>query len=187
MSGLEVGSTLGDGWRVEALSPDGSVRFVRPPSVDRKKALGRFIVMGGCVAVSAALVGVSAQSADQLWVLTSSLIVLFGATGLVALLAGLADLRRAALGVHLEIDQRATRVRGVLEGRGLLGQFRVLTHAGPLGDVSLRLSPFEDSTAGAGMLVVTLRDGRRLMAPDLPRVEALRTWVDSLSTGPRRA
>ncbi|MDX2008729.1 MAG: hypothetical protein SFW67_00980 [Myxococcaceae bacterium] len=185
MSRLEVGAELGDGWRVERSSPDGSVRFARPRAVDRKKALGRFIVMGGCLAVTAALVGVSAQSADGLWVLTSSLIVLFGVTALVALLAGLADLRRASLGVHLEIDRRGEVVTGVLEGRGPWGQFLVTPYAGPLGELALQLTAFEESTTGAGMLVVTLRDGRRLMAPDLPRVEALRAWVTTLSASTR--
>jgi hypothetical protein len=181
---FEAGAALGDGWLVESLSPEGSVRFVRPPAVDRRKALSRLIVMAGCLAVTLGLVGVSAQSADGLWVLTSSLVVLFGGTALVALAAAVADLRRAATGVQLEVDRRNGQVRGVLEGRGLLGQFRVERGAFPLAEVTFHLAPFDDSTTGAGMLVATLPDGRRLLAPDLPRVEALRPWLERLPPAP---
>jgi hypothetical protein len=184
VTGLEVGAALGDGWRVDALFADGSARFVRPAAVDRRKAASRFVVMAGCLAVTAALVGVSAQSADGLWVLTSSLIALFGGTALIALVAGVADLRRAALGVHLEVDRPGRVVRGVVEGRGLLGQFRVEAGTFPASMVTLRLAPFDDSTTGAGMLVVTLTDGRRLLAPDVPRVEALRAWLEAVSARP---
>jgi hypothetical protein len=177
---FEAGAALGDGWLVERLSADGSVRFVRPPAVDRRKALGRFIVMSGCFAVTAALVGVSAQSADGLWWLTASLIALFGLTGLVALLSGLTDLRRARVGVFLEIDVPASQVHGLLDGAGLARQFRVASHTARLAACTVRLVPFEDSTGGAGMLVVTEGPGRRFLAPDLPRVEALRTWFERL-------
>jgi hypothetical protein len=181
---FESDAALGDGWRVERLAPDGSVRFARPPSVDRRKALSRFIVMGGCFAVTAALVGVSAQSADGLWWLTASLIGLFGLTGVVALLSGLTDLRRANVGVFLELDVSASRVRGLLDGQGLAGQFRVARHEAPLSACTVRLVPFEDSTTGGGMLVVTEGPAHRFLAPDLPQIEALRRWLEGLPRSP---
>ncbi|MCA2980658.1 MAG: hypothetical protein INH41_03835 [Myxococcaceae bacterium] len=178
---LEPGAALGDGWQVEHVDADGSVRFTRPASVDRRRALARFVVMAGCFAVTAALVGVSAQSADGLWVLTSSLVVAFGGTGLLALLAGVSDLRRAALGVSLEVRRREGVVRGVLEGAGVVGQFRVTRYEGPLAGVAFTLVPFGEGSADAGALRVTLADGRRLLAPDVPRLEVLRRWLAALA------
>ncbi|MBL8933418.1 MAG: hypothetical protein JNM69_02635 [Archangium sp.] len=174
---LTQGDSLGDGWVLERLGAD-SVRFSRPPSVDRQRAVSRLVVMGGCLVVTLALVGVSVQNADNLWLITSSLIVLFGLTTLLALLAAVKDLRRAALGVFLEIDR--ARVRGVVDGQGF-GQFRVGRVELPRAEVTLTLTPFEDSKEGAGMLVVTTKAGARLLAPDLPKVHEVRPLLDRLS------
>lgn len=174
---LSQGDSLGDGWVLERLGSD-SVRFSRPPSVDRQRALSRLVVMGGCLVVTLALLGVSLKDADNLWLITSSLIVLFGVTTLIALLAAVKDLRRAALGVFLEIDR--TQVRGVVDGQGW-GQFRVGRVDLPRGEVTLTLTPFEDSKEGAGMLVVTTKAGARLLAPDLPKVNDARPLIDRLS------
>lgn len=174
---LSQGDSLGDGWVLERLGAD-SVRFSRPPSVDRQRALSRLVVMGGCLVVTLALLGVSLKDADNLWLITSSLIVLFGATTVIALLAAVKDLRRASLGVFLEIDR--AQVRGVVDGQGFR-QFQVARLEMPRADVTLTLTPFEDSKEGAGMLVVTTKAGARLLAPDLPKVHEVRPLLDRLS------
>ncbi len=170
---LAQGDSLGDGWVLERLSRDGSLRFSRAPTVDRRRAVSRLVVMGGCLAVTLALLGASA-TADDLWVLTSSLIVLFGATTLVAGLAAIRDLRLAALGVFLEIDVRAGLVRGVLDGAGVLGQFSVTRVELPRSQVTFSLVAFDERRDGSGMLVATCAPTGRLLAPDLPVLEDLR-------------
>lgn len=170
---LAQGDSLGDGWVLERLSSDGSLRFARAPAVDRRRAVSRFIVMGGCLAVTLALLGASA-TADDLWVLTWSLIVLFGATTLVAGLAAIRDLRLAALGVFLEVDVRDGLVRGVLDGAGVLGQFSVTRVELPRSQVTFRLVAFDERRDGSGMLVATCGPSGQLLAPDLPALEALR-------------
>lgn len=175
---LTQGDILGDGWVLEALGAD-RVRFARPAIVERRRALSRLVVMGGCLAVTLALIAASVQDPDRLWLITSSLIVLFGVTTLIALLAAVKDLRRASLGVFLEIDR--ARVRGVLDGQGLWGQFQVRRVELPRAEVTLTLTPFEDSKEGAGMLVVTTKGGARLLAPDLPKVHEARPLLDRLS------
>lgn len=174
---LAQGDSLGDGWVLERLGSD-SVRFSRPPAVDRQRAVSRLVVMGGCLVVTLALIGVSLQNADNLWLITSSLIVLFGVTTVIALLAAVKDLRRASLGVFLEIDR--ARVRGVVDGQGWR-QFQVGRVELPRAEVTVTLTPFEDSKEGAGMLVVITKAGARLLAPDLPQVHAARPLLDRLS------
>jgi hypothetical protein len=175
---LAAGAALADGWVLERLAPDGGLRFVRAPAHDRRRAVSRLVVMAGSAAVALALTAVSAQSADNLWLITSSLIVLFGVVALIALLAAVKDVRRAALGVFLEVDRE--RVRGVVDGAGLLGQFQVRSVDVARADARVELTPFEDSKQGAGMLVITLTTGERLLAPDLPRVDDLRPLVARL-------
>ncbi|MDP3231983.1 MAG: hypothetical protein Q8S33_28155 [Myxococcales bacterium] len=170
---LAQGDSLGGGWVLERLARDGSLRFSRPPAVDRRRAVSRLVVMGGCLAVTLALLGASA-TADDLWVLTSSLIVLFGATTLVAGLAAIRDLRLAALGVFLEVDVRGGLVRGVLDGAGVLGQFSVTRVELPRSQVTFSLVAFDERPDGSGMLVATCSPGGRLLAPDLPVLEDLR-------------
>jgi hypothetical protein len=177
---LVQGDALGDGWVLERLSSDGSFRFSRSPAVDRKRAVSRFIVMGGCLAVTLSLLGLSAQDADNLWLITSSLIVLFGLTAIVAGLAGFRDLRLAALGVCLEVDVRAGVVRGVLDGAGVLGQFSVTRVEVPRTHVTFRLVAFDQRRDGSGFLVVSRTPSGRLLAPDLPAVEAARPLLDRL-------
>ncbi len=176
---LAQGDALGDGWVLERLSSDGSLRFARAPEVDRRRAVSRFIVMGGCLAVTLALLGASA-TADQLWVLTSSLIGLFGATTLVAGLAAIRDLRLAALGVFLEVDVRAGLVRGVLDGGGVLGQFSVARVEVPRNEVTFSLVAFDERRDGSGMLVVSRAPSGRLLGPDLPALEDLRPLLSRL-------
>lgn len=176
------GDVLSDGWRVERAAADGSIRFTRDPSIDRKRAVGRLIVMGGCLAVSLALAGVSAQSSEALWLITWSLIALFGVTALLALAAAVKDLRRSSLGVFLEIDARHAVVKGVLDGAGLLGQFGVGASEHRLDAVQLRAVSFEDRQDGSGMITCTLGSGARLLAPDVPRVDEAHSWLASLST-----
>lgn len=173
---LAQGDALGDGWVLERLSRDGSLRFVRAPAVDRRRAVSRLVVMGGCLAVTLALLGASA-TADDLWVLTSSLIALFGATTLVAGLAAIRDLRLAALGVFLEIDVRAGLVRGVLDGAGVLGQFSVTRVELPRSQVTFSLVAFDERRDGSGMLVAKCGPSGRLLAPDLPSLEDLRPML----------
>ena len=175
---LSQGDSLGDGWVLETLGSD-RVRFSRPAAVERRRAMSRLVVRGGCLAVTLALVSTSVQNPDKLWIITSSLIVLFGVTTLIALLAAVKDLRRASLGVFLEIDR--TQVRGVVDGQGLWGQFRVGRVELPRTDVTLTLTPFEDSKDGAGMLVVTTKAGARLLAPDMPKVHDARPLLDRVS------
>jgi hypothetical protein len=167
---LAAGDALGDGWVLERASAEG-LRFVRPPSVDRRRAVSRLVVMGGCLAVTLSLVAVSAQSAEALWLITWSLVALFGVTTALALLAAVKDLRRAHLGVFLELDPR--EVKGVLDGQGLTGQFQVRSVTLPRAQVTIALEAFEGGS-GAGMLVVTSRDGARLLAPDFPAVAEAR-------------
>lgn len=178
---LAQGDALSGGWVLERLSSDGSFKFSRPPSVDRRRAGSRFIVMGGCLAVTLALLGVSLTDADNLWLLTSSLIVLFGLTAVVAALAAVKDLRLAALGVFLEVDVRAGVVRGVLEGEGVLGQFSVVRLEVPRAQVTFSLVAFDERPDGSGMLVATRTPAGRLLAPDLPTVEALRPLLARLT------
>lgn len=175
---LRQGDPLLDGWVLERLAPDGSCRFVRAPTVDRRRAVSRLVVMGGCLAVTLALVSVSAQSSDSLWLVTWSLVVLFGVTALLALLAAVKDLRRAALGVFLEIDVPGQRVRGVLDGAGFAGQFQVATVDLPRSEAGFSVTQLEEAT-GAAMLVVTTRSGR-LLAPDLPSFADARALVARL-------
>lgn len=174
---LAQGDSLGDGWVLERLGSD-SVRFSRPRAVDRQRAVSRLVVMGGCLVVTLALIGVSLQNADNLWLITSSLIALFGVTTVIALLAAVKDLRRASLGVFLEIDR--VGVRGVVDGQGWR-QFQVGRVELPRADVTVTLTPFEDSKEGAGMLVVTTKGGARLLAPDLPKVNDARPLLDRLT------
>ena len=175
---LSTGDTLGDGWSIERLSADGTARFVRSASVDRRRAVGRLIVMAGCLAVAAALGGATAQSHDSLWLITWSLIALFGATAVLAAAAAVKDLRRASLGVFLEVDVAAGRFRGVVDRSGLR-QFEVATADRPWTELELTLVPFEGSS-GAGMLVCEGSAGERLLAPDLPRVEDARPWLEAV-------
>ncbi len=182
---LARGDVLADGWSVEFLRDDGSVRFGRSTAAVRRNAVSRLTVMVGSLAVCLALLGVSAQSADNLWLLTSSLIVLFGVTALLALLAAVRDFRRAAVGVFLEIDVAARRVSGVLDGRGLLGQYRVRQATTGLGEVDFSLQPFTEQLEGPGAMVVTSA-GDRWLAPDLPRVEDGRPLVTLLAHQPGR-
>lgn len=174
---MRAGDALGGGWVVERITDD-TVRFSRPAAVDRRRAGSRLIVMGGCLAVALALTGVSVQSAESLWLITSSLIALFGGTAVVALLSAVVDLRRAALGVSLELSPR--QVTGVVEGRGLWGQFSVRPLSQPRSAARLALTPFEDSTTGAGMLTVSLPTGERLLAPDFPRLDDARLLLARL-------
>jgi hypothetical protein len=176
---LATGDVLADGWSVEHLRADGSVRFGRSRAAVRRNAVSRLTVMVGCLAVCLALLGVSAQSADNLWLLTSSLIVLFGVTAQFALLAAVRDFRRAAVGVFLEVDVAARRVSGVVDGRGLLGQYRVRQASTTLSDVAFSLQPFTEQLEGPGALVVQA-GGDRWLAPDLPRVEDGRALVTRL-------
>lgn len=169
---LAAGDHLGDGWVLERTSSDG-LRFVRPPTIDRRRAGSRLVVMGGCLAVTLALLGVSTQSAEALWLITWSLIALFGATSVLALLAAVKDLRRAHLGVFLDID--ASEVKGVLDGQGVAGQFQVKQIALPRSRVTLTLAPFEGGS-GAGMLSVTSAEGR-LLAPDFPNLADARALL----------
>lgn len=174
-----AGDSLADGWAVERLSADGSARFVRSPSVDRRRATSRLVVMAGCFAVAIALGGVTAQSSDSLWLITWSLIALFGLTGLLAALAAIKDLRRASLGVFLEVDVSAKRVRGVVDGAGSR-QFSVVVVERPLAEIELRLVAFEGVHDGSGMLVCATSSGERLVSPDLPRVEEARRWLETI-------
>lgn len=175
-----AGEVLADGWTIERLAADGSVRFARSPSVDRRRATSRLVVMAGCFAVVLALSGVTAQSSDSLWLITWSLIALFGLTGALAALAAVKDLRRASLGVFLEVDVAARRVRGVLEGAGAR-QFSVIVSERPLGEVQLRLVPFEGANDGSGMLVCATASGEHLVSPDLPHVEDARRWLEMVA------
>lgn len=179
--GFSSGDVLSDGWWVERAAADGSIRFARSPTADRRRALGRLIVMGGCLAVALALAGVTAQSTEALWLVSWSLIALFGVTALLALAAAVKDLRRAVLGVFLEIDAPARRVKGVVEGDGVLGQFRVAVHEAALGELELRAVTFEDRTDGSGMITCTIAAGGRLLAPDVPKVDVAQAWLRQLS------
>jgi hypothetical protein len=174
------GDVLSDGWRVERATPDGSIRFTRAPSIDRKRAVGRLIVMGGCLAVTLALAGVTAQSTEALWLISWSLIALFAVTALLALAAAVKDLSRSSLGVFLEIDARQGLVRGVTDGAGLICQFTVGRSEAPLATVQLRAVSFEDRHDGSGMITCTLGSGARLLAPDVPRVDDATAWLASL-------
>lgn len=174
---LSQGDVLGDGWLLEQLGPD-RVRFSRPPAIERRRAVSRLVVMGGCLVVTLALIGTSVQNPDNLWLITSSLIALFGVTTIIALLAAVKDLRRAALGVFLELDR--AQVRGVVDGQGWR-QFGVRRVELPRGEVTLTLTPFEDSKEGAGMLVVRTSNGVRLLAPDFPRLHEARPLLDRVS------
>ncbi|MBE2250397.1 MAG: hypothetical protein IAE78_12710 [Myxococcus sp.] len=178
---LAQGDLLLDGWFVERLLPDGAVRFSRAPSVDRRRALSRLVVMGGCLAVTLALLGVSARDADNLWVLTWTVIVLFGLTAGVAGLAAVRDLRLAALGVFLEVDPPAGVVRGVLAGEGVLGQFSVSRVEVPRASVAFTLVAFDERKDGSGMLVVKRASGGQLLAPDLPSLDEVRPLLARLS------
>lgn len=170
---LAVGDPLGDGWVLERASAD-ALRFVRAPAVDRRRALSRGVVAGGCLAVTFALLAVSVQSAEALWLITWSLIALFGVTSVLAGLAAVKDLRRASLGVFLEFDPR--RVSGVLDGRGVTRQFSVAAVSIPRSGTTLALEPFEGGS-GAAMLIVTAPDGARLLAPDFPNLAEARALL----------
>lgn len=166
---LEQGDALAGGWVLERVSDD-SLRFSRARSVELRRALSRLIVMGGCLAVTLALVGVTAKDPDDLWLITSSLIVLFGATALVALVAALRDLWLARLGVALEFDRAGRCVRGVEEGEGLLGQFRVRAVELPRDGVTVAFVAFDERHDGSGMIKIKSKRGW-LLAPDLPSLE----------------
>ena len=133
--------------------------------------------MGGCLAVTLSLLGVSLTNPDNLWLITSSLIVLFGLTAALAGFAAVRDLRLAALGVFLEVDVRAGVVRGVLDGAGVLGQFAVVRVEVPRARVTFSLVPFDERRDGSGMLVATLAPTGRLLTPDLPALEAARPLI----------
>lgn len=170
---MTVSEVLLDGWQVDRADTQG-VRFTRAPIVDRRKALSRLTVMGGCMAVVLALSGVSAQSTESLWLITWSVIVLFAATAFIALLTAIRDLRRAATGVSLELGRG--RVVGVSDGTGLR-QFSVERVELLLGDVKLTTTLFDERSDGSGFLTVTTATGDRLLAPEVPSVSALRALL----------
>ncbi|MBL8918965.1 MAG: hypothetical protein JNJ54_08920 [Myxococcaceae bacterium] len=170
---LGVGEPLGDGWVLERVSA-GAVRFVRAPSVDRRRALSRLVVAFGSLAVALSLLAVSVQSAEALWLITWTLIALFGLTSGLALLSAVKDLRRSLLGVFLEVT--AQQVTGVIDGQGFTGQFSVATVALPRARTTLTLEPLEGGSGGA-MLVVRSEDGTRLLAPDFPGLAEARALL----------
>lgn len=175
---LSPGAPLRGGWKVDRLNADGSARFSRPAAVDRRKAFARFAVAAGCISVGATLADASLNSADNLWALTWSLVVLFVVTGLLGLTAVITDIRRSLLGVFLEVDLPHDQVRGVLDGAGW-GQFRVSVIECALASVHLSLKPFEESRERAGLLLVQTSDDVRLLAPEVPNVDAFRSLLEA--------
>lgn len=175
---LAARDILLDGWFVERCD-DSSVRFARPSQLDVKRGVSRLMVAFGCLAVCLALAGVSQSSADGLWLVTWSIVVLFAGTAFIAVFAAVLDFRRARLGVFLEFDVRAGRVRGLFQGSGVAGQFSVVSADVALTEITTTPRAFEDRNDGAGFLDV--RAGtRRLLAPDVPSVAALQATLARL-------